>query len=453
MHIIIALVYEMKALHQITLYILQVYNTMADNVEDSCSSKELLTLLREGHAVVVNPTNTILEKYSIMFTIRKKQSKFPAKLQALIAETSQTWPAEFLDEIYKASKALLFGRPYHQDDDDDENSRQLHPSEEVESPEAKPAFDWWHGLNSDVDTEDQVEVVLRLFPALLSDKLKVSPLSSLNNCYPIYAQLVCSKAIPFIPLLAELGSDLGAFPNDERFGLTCFMKNVLVHLVYNNLLRDKRNERPPFEHLDAMNRRILQRLKDHRLMQLTDIYDLDLVPLLLRRSMLIPMIQTKERLRFLLEWNPYLLKDCGHGKPLLQQHLPRLQDFIVNETSCHRKVCARDFERFQLLLDLGMAHFPQSLGFVFSNTSLELACELFGTQKVTTAIDEVIRKTLAQRNNSNETNHLANNNNNNNRLQTLLLAAAADPNISLDGVYTLFRSDPIALMAKTSHGK
>ena len=402
---------------------------------------ELLKCLREGVVPFVND-DTEEEKRNKMHLIQNRRSEFPSKIQTVISQRSDLEPSDFLDEIYKASKALFFGQPYQGPEND---HRELHPSEQhpVESHEAKPAFYWWHGLNSDVDTEDQAEILIRLFPTILSEKVKVSPLSSLANCYPIYVLLVCSKALPFIPLFAELGTELGVHRKEERAGLTCFMRNVIVHLVHNNLLRDKRNERPSFETLDAINAQILTRLKDKRLMVVRDIYDLDLVQLLLHRSMLISVIQTQRRLRFLLEWDPSLLRDYGTGGNLLGRHLRRLQECVVHKTSPSRKIRPRDFERFRLLLELGMSHFPKSLGFVFHDESYKLACELFGTQKVTTTIDDELRTTVLQMNNTQDNNNTASNH----ALRALFLEVATNDKISLDGVYTLFRSDPIALLA------
>ena len=178
--------------------------TLPSSVEDS-PDYDLLESLREGEIEpnTIHPTNKEEEERKANI-ILKYQSKFPSKIQKVISETPSEEPAAFLDEIYKATKALFFGLIY-QPDNDENQANELHPTEEIQDSqddESLPPFHWWHGLNSDVDTEDQVEVVIRLFPTILSEKQKASPLSSLNNTYPIYAQLFCSKSLPFIPLFA-----------------------------------------------------------------------------------------------------------------------------------------------------------------------------------------------------------------------------------------------------------
>lgn len=95
-----------------------------------------------------------------------------------------------------------------------------------------------------------------------------------------------------------------------------------------------------------------------------------------------------------------------------------------------------DIPIFEMIFELGMSHCPTDLGFVFHNTTFEYACKYFGTEKMARMIDDKILSTLGQ--NSNET------------LQALVFAAATNDKISLDGVYTLFRHDPIALLPEST---
>ena len=398
-----------------------------------------------------------------MNLVLRHSSEFPAKLRRVISETPSDNPTVFLEEIYNAAKALLNGLPYvaeHEAEHEIEPNR-LHPAEEAHSREPNPPFHWWHGLDNNVDTENQAEVVIRLFPNVLCEKQKVSPLSSLNNTYPIYALLFCSKSLHFIPLFAELGTELALFPSEERAGLCSFMRNVLYHLVYNNLLKDStKTEGKDYKKLDATYTKILKRLAKQGLMLRSDIYDLDLVPMLLRTSTQIPVIQTNQRLSFLIDLDPSILMDSGMGESLLYVHLLRLQEFLVFRTihSC-RKACKGDFTRFCLLFQLGMANFPKSLGFVFHRCSLPIACEIFGTQQVTRVIDDELRRSLLRNSfssssgrhssSSDSDSDTTNNNTTSDALRDLVFAACGNKKISLDGVYTLFRHDPICLLPKS----
>lgn len=409
-------------------------------------SSHLLKSLREG----LIPSDTIYptskeEKELKANLVLEFESDFPSKLRTVISETPSEDPSAFLGEIYKAAKALFFGLTYQLDNDENQ-ANELHPTEEIEDTQddqSLPPFHWWHGLNSDVDTEDQVEVVIRLFPTILSEKQKASPLSSLNNTYPIYAQLFCSKSLPFIPLFAELGTELRLFKDQERAGLFCFMKNVVFHLIYNNLLKDKIKERN-YKELDTIYTQILRRLDDSNLMYPSDIYDLDLVPVMVYRSMLNPVIQTEQRLSFLIECDPSLLIACGRNRNLLNAYLDKLHSFVVlGYPSPSRKVRPRDFQRFHLLLQLEMTHYHESLGFIFHDNSLDLACKIFGSQKVMQIIDDELRRILVDNSTDNE-------DNDNSVLRSLVTTACTNEEISIDGLYTLLRHDPIAVLPNKS---
>jgi hypothetical protein len=95
-----------------------------------------------------------------------------------------------------------------------------------------------------------------------------------------------------------------------------------------------------------------------------------------------------------------------------------------------------DIPVFETIFKLGISHYPTELGFVFHNTTFSNASKLFGTKKVVQIINDKLFSTLGQ--NSNET------------LQALVLAAASNDKISLDGVYTLFRHDPIAVLSEST---
>ncbi len=409
------------------------------------ASCRLLKFLREGLLASDGGDATSYptfkeEKERKVSLILEFESEFPSKLRKVISQTPSEEPSAFLNEIYKAAKALFFGLSY-QPDNDENRANELHPTEEIEDSQddqSSPPFHWWHGLNSDFDTEEQVEVVIHLFPTILSEKQKASPLSSLNNTYPIYAQLFCSKSLPFIPLFAELGTELRLFKDQERAGLFCFMKNVVFHLINNNLLKDKKKD-INYEELDTVYTQILRRLKNSNLLYSSDIYNLDLVPVMVYRSMYNPVIQTDQRLSFLIEWDPSLLIACGRNRNLLNAYLNKLHSFVILPyPSRSREVRTRDFQRFRLLLQLEMAHYHESLGFIFHDDSLDVACKIFGSQKVTQVIDDELRRILV--------NNSSNGSNDNTLLRSLVITACTDEQISLDGLYTLLRHDPIAVL-------
>ena len=388
--------------------------------------------------VVVNPT-TDDEKRQMMNLILEHRSEFPLNLREAISEavsetpTIEIQPDDFLSGLFGAVEAYFFGQRRDIDDDDDEN-------EEEPDSESSPLH-WWHGPNSDIDTDEEVELAIRFFPEILTRKLHTSPLSSLNDCYPIYMLLMCSKALCFIPLLAELGRELGKFEEEERYGLTCFMKNIIVHLVAQDISRDD----PDQEHLDETIASILTRLKEKGFIHSSDIYNHELVFMLLNRSRRYKKLRTKRRLRFLINLDPSILVECGRGFGLLRLYLSMICYAAINDA---RTRCDA-LQKYEMMIELGMAHYPKELGFLFHQLSYRLACDIFGGETIAEIAETALAKYQSQNNNNNsssssETKHT---------LQNLLFAAATNDKISLEGLYTLVRRDPIALMLQTSSGK
>jgi hypothetical protein len=373
----------------------------------------LLERLRQQR-VVVDPT-TEKDARQKMNLIIEHRLEFPSNLREAIRESlgeehSECQPEIFLSEVYKSVKAFFFGRSNRNNDESDD--------------ESKSTLQWWYGLDSDVDTEEEVELAIRLFPNLLTEEY--FSFSSLNGCYPIYVSLMCLKALFFIPLLAELGVELGRFKEKERGGLTCFMKSVLFQLFCNVILRDDHDEESSGK-LDEASTAILMRLKEKGLMKKEDIYQCDLANLLLYRALYKKTLRIEKRFKFLINWNPSILMECGQGNNLLNHYVCRL--CRTNEGCLHPDTV----QRFQAIVELGMYHFPAELGFVFHKPTFQLACENFGTKKVARIIDGEILRSLEQ---------------NNNTLNALVFAAATNDEISLDGVYILFRRDPIALLTE-----
>ena len=98
-----------------------------------------------------------------------------------------------------------------------------------------------------------------------------------------------------------------------------------------------------------------------------------------------------------------------------------------------------------------MLEYPQELGFLFHktcsasgiilipdntskcDTNFGLACHLFETDTVTTIVNDALSSAIGL--------------NTTNNLRTLLVAASANPKISTEGVFTLLRRDPMAMLS------
>jgi len=413
--------------------------------------------------VVVNPT-TENEARKKMDLIIKHRSEFPSGLREAITEASRSaskttsdsneepTPELFLSEVYEAFKSFFFGKriALDNDDDTDDNNSIENDIEESEREVNVVPFSWWHGLDSDVDTEEETELAIRVFPNILMEKQKQSPLSSMNDCYPIYMLLVCSKSLPFIPLLAELGVELGRgrFVKDERGGLTCFMRNVIFNLIHNNVLRDDHDkDESSSEKVDELSAAVMSRLKEKGLLEVIDIYEYDLVEMLLywsdkkkkryisrQRKTSKRRHEAKQRFRVLIDLNPSILVECGgRGKSLLRHYL---RDFLSGTDGCESKERV-SLPTFRMIFELGMSHFPKEIGFVFHDTNFELSCEIFGIEMVARIVDNELSINLDRRENTK---------NDKNITQDLVVAAVSNCKISLDGVYTLFRRDPMMML-------
>ena len=96
---------------------------------------------------------------------------------------------------------------------------------------------------------------------------------------------------------------------------------------------------------------------------------------------------------------------------------------------------------FEIAFELGMAYHPLELGYIFYQTKDDSfpqrfwdACKAFGTKRVSEMVRNKIMKRLEP---------------NSNKLRETRLAAATNSDISLDGLYTLIRLDPIALVSES----
>lgn len=445
-----------------------------DDTASTTSTSLLEELRNEPPPMVVfeynsfsSTTTTKDEAKKKMGMIIKHRSEFPIRLREAIGEASriaskttsdrneEPAPELFLSEVYEAFKSFFFGKRLASNDDedddghgDDNNNIEIVNEESEQEVNAAP-FSWWYGLDSDVDTEEEAELAIRMFPSILMEKVKESPLSSMNDCYPIYMLLVCSKALPFIPLLAELGIELGKgrFVKDERAGLTCFMRNVIFNLIHNNVLRDDHDkDESSSEKVDELSAAVMTRLKEKGLLEVMDIYEYDLVEMLLywsdkKRKRYMSRQQkaskrkheAKQRFRVLIDLNPSILVECGRDKSLLRHYL---HDFLSSTDGCESKERV-SLPTFRMIFELGMSHFPKKVGFVFHDTNYELSCEIFGTETVARIVNNELSNSLDKRESTKGGKNLT---------QDLLVAAVSSSEISLDGVYTLFRRDPMVML-------
>ncbi|OEU14483.1 hypothetical protein FRACYDRAFT_241028 [Fragilariopsis cylindrus CCMP1102] len=266
------------------------------------------------------------------------------------------------------------------------------------------------GLNSDRDTETEIETALRFFPEVLSRR------GGPFNRYPIqYLAIACTyeKAIPFIPLLARLALELGLFEEKERGGL------LFVDTTGYNILQFLVNDMKNRQHSDHMYLNVMIQLRQMGYLKKEDIKKYGLVVILCRCRHVI----SEKRFRFLVEWDPTsLIKTDGQtGK--LPLH------FAATYT----------IQNFRMVFEYGIRYYPKKKGisllffkksYTFSRTPFQLACKEFGYEEVMKVVEGILISYSDTPINITEA----------------LLTAAIDENIHLDCVYFLLRREPDVVM-------
>lgn len=156
----------------------------------------------------------------------KHQSEFPSRLrpeilvgknhaeQSVGDSTPERVARVFASFVFRAVKDLFFGGSRRND----------------EAPRE------WYGIDSDVDTEDQVELTIRLFPDVLVIQRPLTPLRLRKKASPILFLTSSSKAVSFVPLFFSLSKSAGNM---------CFQsvhidhELVLRQLLHNTLAEER----------------------------------------------------------------------------------------------------------------------------------------------------------------------------------------------------------------------
>lgn len=417
----------------------------------------LLEDLREeklGAAVV----DAITEKYKKqkMQAILEHVSEFPKGLRASIQSTAAAsdLPEVFLHKVYESVKALFLGVASSNDGSSSSSSSDDDDARLV-----------WHGLDDTVDTEDEAELLVRLFPNVLSERktmrvsVQIGKRETQEAClHPIHLLLFHARAVSFVPLLARLELELSSKESETNHKSTTDRapnyapKNIAKLLLSHRIAQIPNNNETTQpqgaggssrEDLDEASLRALIRLRAMGLVTNEDLGDLLLWLLTEANHRETEFIE--RRLRLLVQWDPTLLAKCGKtgSSP------PNLFFVIFGYTRLFARpaFCLRIF---RLAFELGMVHYPHELGFLFHKYPFHLKSSFqdfswtYGTNKVAAIVHDVLRTTLGARsinNNDDPTQRT---------LQSWVMVAATNRRIDLDGLYTLLRFDPLAMIPATA---
>ncbi|OEU17918.1 hypothetical protein FRACYDRAFT_238348 [Fragilariopsis cylindrus CCMP1102] len=291
-------------------------------------------------------------------------------------------------------------------------------------------FDNYHGLDSDRDTEEEVETTLRCFPELLSrrnDDYFHYPIHSLPYLYDVTNENIrCNlKAVSFIPLVARLSIEFGCFNEVFRGGLLFEIGRAGCMPLCDLMLTDTLGrQREHHETVDNKYLIVMKQLRHMGLLKKEDIQNFGLL-----RKYKYPQgeidgtVFPEERFRFLAEWDPIALTQT-----------------YISDSRCniplHQAALGSSMEGFQLVFETGIRYFPKKKGISLlfqkniedetPETPFATACSNYGLNDVIKVVEKCLSDSSDKPNSFSEA----------------FLSAAVNEDIHLDCVYFLLRRDP-----------
>ncbi|OEU10859.1 hypothetical protein FRACYDRAFT_246732 [Fragilariopsis cylindrus CCMP1102] len=344
----------------------------------------------------------------------KSKSEFTPFINGQINQAVNSIADEFLSKVRTAVQDLLMI-----DDNVAEAER-----EERERGLTKTIVDedWY-------EDERKIAKAIRYFPDVLSEKR--------GGMYPIMRMWAGRrrnpaynlKSISRIPLLAELGSELGQFDEELRGGLLSTPTDGEGWNVLQFIICYVRIENRTTNLVDECFSAVWKRLRQNNHLKKEDIRECNLVGRLLSTD---TGIFSGTRLLYFVDWDPMTLTipcEPEHG----------------NMLPIHWTVFPfRDFQIFKIVIQAGLRYFPEKLGFVFcegtqrnrdnrkkfTKTPFRFACHRHGQEKVMNEVLDCIA------------NYCAASASPSTMESSLLMSAVTDESIHLEGLYTLLRKDP-----------
>ncbi|OEU09074.1 hypothetical protein FRACYDRAFT_248933 [Fragilariopsis cylindrus CCMP1102] len=279
------------------------------------------------------------------------------------------------------------------------------------------------------EDERKIANAIRYFPDVLLEKR--------YGMYPIH-ELTCQqgnnadyilKNISRIPLLVELGSELGQFDEELRGGLLSTWtddEDTDWTVLWSIIIYD-RTENGTTNLVDECFSAVWKRLRQNNHLKKEDIREYNLVGRLLMNDI---GIFSEARLLYFVDWDPMTLTiPCKPERGIM---LPI------------HWAARRDFRIFKIVIQAGLRYFPEKLAFVFckgthrnrddgkkrTRTPFRLACNKHGQEKVMNEVLDCIA------------NYCAASASPSTMESSLLMTAVTDESIHLEGLYTLLRKDP-----------
>ena len=257
-------------------------------------------------------TRTLEDRRKKIAIIRRKK-EFPIELHDAIDQAKYERTRYFLTKVETKLELLLWGSAgvagdntiihYNNTDNNNNNSDNniivILPSLSM-------------GLDCDRDLQQEIELAIRFFPHVLSEK------QFGYGAYPIIAQTMTLKTLSFVPLLAVLGIELGQFKEDQRGGLISSTtttttttttrtqqpggnnnnNNVLLRLV-RTIDYTKKYDKEYQQLVDEKCLAVMKQLRQKEIFKKEDIREYNLMGTLCGQD-----VFPEQRFRFLVDWDP-----------------------------------------------------------------------------------------------------------------------------------------------------
>jgi len=365
---------------------------------------DLLEKLRTKEDFDYRPT--IGEDFEqLIYLIERYSSKFPLKLRPAMAEAKrhveriddEITPDAYYFHFRESVWNYFVGKPIRSGMEGTEDSS-------------------WHGPNADYDTEEEIELVLRLCPDIFAKKFEKT--ERFLDTIDIYYRT--TKAVRFIPLLVDL-----SYYNHQ--GMIDFA-GVTSSLLNNEYaVTPEHHEESLRAFLLVPGKKLID--DDREFKELSQQFLLETI----NSSRSTAFI--KKGLQAMFTVYPTLLKAEGNHCSLLLQIF---EDYNYCNLDCEKEYDEDSddkvgLELYDMMLDLGMLVYKNEVLLAFAGQNFILAREVFGEGPVEELIHDKIKGVSEQSNNKSE------------KLLHMISEAAADKSINVDGVYSLIRYDPSVL--------
>ena len=307
--------------------------------------------------------------------------------------------------------------------------------------------DTYNGLDSNRDTHDEVETVLRILPDVIGKRTEDDEYD--DGDYPIQC-LACNffnlNTIPFVHLFARLAIEFNSFNEDARGGLLpgddAYDLNVFENLTCSSRINTTEGQR----RADEIRTTEFIRLRRMGLMVVDDIRQYGLIERLIVQKYFPECYEHSAR--FLIEWCP----DCLLPSTLNDREAPLM-----------RSVRDGSLQSFRFIFEYLIRYYPYKRGIslLFQNNIRHWWAEIMESNRNRKRIPyevtrwSISRDPLKHKKAMGIVEDILSRYSRTTPINTrdALIAAAIDPEIHLDGVYFLMRREPDVLISMVKSSK